>query len=404
MDIGRFLAERTRLMRASEIRELLKWITENVISFGGGMPDPSSFPAKEIMEVTREILSTKADKALQYGTTNGVAELREELVRFMGKVGIKVEGPEDVLITVGSQEALDIIGRVFINPGDYIITESPTYLAALQAFRIYGPRIIGIPMDEEGMRVDVLEDTLRKLSNEGRVKFIYVIPTGQNPTGITMSMERRRALLDIASKYDVLIVEDDPYGYIYFGDGEPPSRLKAMDSEGRVIYLSTFSKIAAPGLRLGWVAASREVIRWFELAKQSIDLHTSTLNQYIAAELLRRGIIERNIPRIKEIYRTKRDLMLQALSQYMPEGVSWTKPSAGMFIWLTVPENIDTGEMLEIAIKKYGVAYVPGKSFYPNEEKRNNMRLNFTYPTPQEIFEGIRRLALAIRDYVQRPR
>lgn len=404
MDIGRFLAERTRLMRASEIRELLKWITENVISFGGGMPDPSSFPAKEIIEITREILSTKADKALQYGTTNGVAELREELVKFMGKVGIKVEGPEDVLITVGSQEALDIIGRVFINPGDYIITESPTYLAALQAFRIYGPRIIGIPMDEEGMRVDVLEDTLRKLSNEGRVKFIYVIPTGQNPTGITMSMERRRALLDLASKYDVLIVEDDPYGYIYFGDGEPPSRLKAMDSEGRVIYLSTFSKIAAPGLRLGWVAASREVIRWFELAKQSIDLHTSTLNQYIAAELLRRGIIERNIPRIKEIYRTKRDLMLQALSQYMPEGVSWTKPSAGMFIWLTVPENIDTGEMLEIAIKKYGVAYVPGKSFYPNEEKRNNMRLNFTYPTPQEIFEGIRRLALAIRDYVQRPR
>ncbi|MFP3485109.1 MAG: PLP-dependent aminotransferase family protein [Vulcanisaeta sp.] len=404
MNIGRFLAERTRLMRASEIRELLKWITENVISFGGGMPDPSTFPAKEIMEITREILSTKADKALQYGTTNGVAELREELVRFMGKVGIKVEGPEDVLITVGSQEALDIIGRVFINPGDYIITESPTYLAALQAFRIYGPRIIGIPMDEEGMRVDVLEDTLRKLSNEGRVKFIYVIPTGQNPTGITMSMERRRALLEIASKYDVLIVEDDPYGYIYFGDGEPPSRLKAMDSEGRVIYLSTFSKIAAPGLRLGWVAASREVIRWFELAKQSIDLHTSTLNQYIAAELLRRGIIERNIPRIKEIYRTKRDLMLQALSQYMPEGVSWTKPSAGMFIWLTVPENIDTGEMLEIAIKKYGVAYVPGKSFYPNEEKRNNMRLNFTYPTPQEIFEGIRRLALAIRDYVQRPR
>ena len=404
MDIGRFLAERTRLMRASEIRELLKWITENVISFGGGMPDPSSFPAKEIIEITREILSTKADKALQYGTTNGVAELREELVRFMGKVGIKVEGPEDVLITVGSQEALDIIGRVFINPGDYIITESPTYLAALQAFRIYGPRIIGIPMDEEGMRVDVLEDTLRKLSNEGRVKFIYVIPTGQNPTGITMSMERRRALLDIASKYDVLIIEDDPYGYIYFGDGEPPSRLKAMDSEGRVIYLSTFSKIAAPGLRLGWVAASREVIKWFELAKQSIDLHTSTLNQYIAAELLRRGIIERNIPRIKEIYRTKRDLMLQALSQYMPEGVSWTKPSAGMFIWLTVPENIDTGEMLEIAIKKYGVAYVPGKSFYPNEEKRNNMRLNFTYPTPQEIFEGIRRLALAIRDYVQRPR
>jgi len=388
-------------MKASEIRELLKWITENVISFGGGMPDPSSFPVKEIMEITRDVVSTKADKALQYGTTGGVAELKEELIKFMGKVGIKVDGPESVIITVGSQEALDIIGRLFINPGDYVITESPTYLAALQAFRIYGPRIIGIPMDEEGLKVDILEETLKKISDDGKVKFVYVIPTGQNPTGITMSRERRKALLEVASKYDVLIIEDDPYGYIYFGDGEPPDRLKAMDSEGRVIYLSTFSKIAAPGLRLGWVAASREVIRWFELAKQSIDLHTSTLNQYIAAELLKRGVIERNIPRIKEIYRTKRDLMLQALGEYMPDSVSWTKPSAGMFIWLTTPENIDTGEMLNVAIRKYGVAYVPGKSFYPNEERRNDMRLNFTYPTPQQIFEGIRRLSLAIREYIQ---
>jgi 2-aminoadipate transaminase len=388
-------------MKASEIRELLKWITENVISFGGGMPDPSSFPVKEIMEITRDVVSTKADKALQYGATGGVAELKEELIKFMGKVGIKVDGPESVIITVGSQEALDIIGRLFINPGDYVITESPTYLAALQAFRIYGPRIIGIPMDEEGLKVDILEETLKKISDDGKVKFVYVIPTGQNPTGITMSRERRKALLEVASKYDVLIIEDDPYGYIYFGDGEPPDRLKAMDSEGRVIYLSTFSKIAAPGLRLGWVAASREVIRWFELAKQSIDLHTSTLNQYIAAELLKRGVIERNIPRIKEIYRTKRDLMLQALGEYMPDSVSWTKPSAGMFIWLTVPENIDTGEMLNVAIRKYGVAYVPGKSFYPNEERRNDMRLNFTYPTPQQIFEGIRRLSLAIREYIQ---
>ncbi|KUO93253.1 MAG: aminotransferase [Vulcanisaeta sp. CIS_19] len=401
MDLNQFLSERTRLMKASEIRELLKWITENVISFGGGMPDPSSFPVKEIMEITRDVVSTKADKALQYGATGGVAELKEELIKFMGKVGIKVDGPESVIITVGSQEALDIIGRLFINPGDYVITESPTYLAALQAFRIYGPRIIGIPMDEEGLKVDILEETLKKISDDGKVKFVYVIPTGQNPTGITMSRERRKALLEVASKYDVLIIEDDPYGYIYFGDGEPPDRLKAMDSEGRVIYLSTFSKIAAPGLRLGWVAANREVIRWFELAKQSIDLHTSTLNQYIAVELLKRGVIERNIPRIKEIYRTKRDLMLQALGEYMPDSVSWTKPSAGMFIWLTAPENIDTGEMLNVAIRKYGVAYVPGKSFYPNEERRNDMRLNFTYPTPQQIFEGIRRLSLAIREYIQ---
>ncbi|WP_460173245.1 aminotransferase-like domain-containing protein [Vulcanisaeta sp. JCM 14467] len=401
MDINQFLADRSRLMRASEIRELLKWVTENVISFGGGMPDPSSFPAKEIIEITRDILTTKAEKALQYGTTGGILELKEELIKFMGKVGIKVDGPENIIITVGSQEALDMIGRLFINPGDCVITESPTYLAALQAFRIYGPRIVGIPMDEEGIRVDVLEDTVRKLINDGgKPKFIYVIPTGQNPTGITMNMERRKELLDIASRYDLLIIEDDPYGYIYFGDGEPPARLKAMDGEGRVIYLSTFSKIAAPGLRLGWVAASKEAIRWFELAKQSIDLHTSTLNQYIAAELLRKGIIEKNIPRIKEIYRTKRDLMLQALSEYMPEGVTWTKPSAGMFIWLTTPEKIDTTAMLEIAIKKYGVAYVPGKSFYPNEDRHNDMRLNFTYPTPEQIFEGIKRLAMAIKEVI----
>ncbi|WP_052885794.1 PLP-dependent aminotransferase family protein [Vulcanisaeta distributa] len=401
MNITQFLADRSKLMRASEIRELLKWVTENVISFGGGMPDPSSFPVKEIIEVTRDVLSIKADKALQYGTTGGVTELREEIVRFMGKEGIRVDGPENVIITVGSQEALDIIGRLFINPGDYVITESPTYLAALQAFRIYGPRIIGIPMDNYGIRVDILEDTIKKVIDDGgKPKFIYVIPTGQNPTGITMSMERRKSLLDIASRYDLLVIEDDPYGYIYFGDEEPPARLKAMDSEGRVIYLSTFSKIAAPGLRLGWVAASSEVIRWFELAKQSIDLHTSTLNQYIAAELLRRGVIERNIPRIKEIYRSKRDLMLQALSEHMPEGVTWTRPSAGMFIWLTTPEKIDTGEMLNVAIKKYGVAYVPGKSFYPNEDRHNDMRLNFTYPTPQQIFEGIKRLALAIKEYL----
>ncbi len=388
-------------MKASEIRELLKWVTENVISFGGGMPDPSSFPVKEIIEITRDVLSTKAERALQYGTTGGILELREELIRFMKKEGIKIDKPENIIITVGSQEALDIIGRLFINPGDYIITESPTYLAALQAFRIYGPRIIGIPMDNEGIKIDALEDTIRKIIDNGtKPKFIYVVPTGQNPTGITMSMERRKALLNIASRYDLLIIEDDPYGYIYFGDDHPPARLKAMDSEDRVIYLSTFSKIAAPGLRLGWVAASSEVIRWFELAKQSIDLHTSTLNQYIAVELLRRGIIERNIPRIKEIYRSKRDLMLQALSEYMPDGVTWTRPSAGMFIWLTTPEKIDTGEMLGVAVKKYGVAYVPGKSFYPSEDRHNDMRLNFTYPTPQQIFEGIKRLALTIREYL----
>nr|WP_084019862.1 PLP-dependent aminotransferase family protein [Vulcanisaeta thermophila] len=389
-------------MRASEIRELLKWVTEDVISFGGGMPDPSSFPINEIIEVTRDVLTTKGDKALQYGATGGVPELKEELMRFMNKGGIGTLGDHDVIITVGSQEALDLLGRVLIDPGDYIITESPTYLAAIQAFRIYEPRIVGVPMDGEGIIIEELERRIREIrEGGGRIKFIYVIPTGQNPTGITMSMERRKALLEVASEYDLLVIEDDPYGYIYFGNDSQPSRLKAMDSEGRVIYMSTFSKIAAPGLRLGWVYATKEIIRWLELAKQSVDLHTSTLNQYIAAELLRRGVIERNIPRIKEIYRTKRDLMLQALSEYMQDGVTWTKPSAGMFIWLSLPDHADTSKLLEIAIKKYRVAYVPGRSFYPNGERGNDMRLNFTYPKPQEIFEGVRRLSLAISEYLR---
>ncbi len=396
------LAGRTKLMRASEIRELLKWVTEDVISFGGGMPDPSSFPINEIIEVTRDVLTTKGDKALQYGATGGVPELKEELMRFMNKGGIGTLGDHDVIITVGSQEALDLLGRVLIDPGDYIITESPTYLAAIQAFRIYEPRIVGVPMDGEGIIIEELERRIREIrEGGGRIKFIYVIPTGQNPTGITMSMERRKALLEVASEYDLLVIEDDPYGYIYFGNDSQPSRLKAMDSEGRVIYMSTFSKIAAPGLRLGWVYATKEIIRWLELAKQSVDLHTSTLNQYIAAELLRRGVIERNIPRIKEIYRTKRDLMLQALSEYMQDGVTWTKPSAGMFIWLSLPDHADTSKLLEIAIKKYRVAYVPGRSFYPNGERGNDMRLNFTYPKPQEIFEGVRRLSLAISEYLR---
>ncbi|WP_069806721.1 aminotransferase-like domain-containing protein [Vulcanisaeta thermophila] len=402
MDINKLLAGRTKLMRASEIRELLKWVTEDVISFGGGMPDPSSFPINEIIEVTRDVLTTKGDKALQYGATGGVPELKEELMRFMNKGGIGTLGDHDVIITVGSQEALDLLGRVLIDPGDYIITESPTYLAAIQAFRIYEPRIVGVPMDGEGIIIEELERRIREIrEGGGRIKFIYVIPTGQNPTGITMSMERRKALLEVASEYDLLVIEDDPYGYIYFGNDSQPSRLKAMDSEGRVIYMSTFSKIAAPGLRLGWVYATKEIIRWLELAKQSVDLHTSTLNQYIAAELLRRGVIERNIPRIKEIYRTKRDLMLQALSEYMQDGVTWTKPSAGMFIWLSLPDHADTSKLLEIAIKKYRVAYVPGRSFYPNGERGNDMRLNFTYPKPQEIFEGVRRLSLAISEYLR---
>jgi len=386
-------------MRASEIRELLKWITEDVISFGGGLPDPSIFPSSEIADIVKDILASKPDKALQYGTTEGLIELRREISRFMEGRGVRCSA-ENILITVGSQEALDLIGRVLIDAGDYIVTESPTYLAALQAFRVYGPRIVGIPIDDGGILVDKLEAQIKSMrDSRDKLKLIYVIPTGHNPTGITMSIERRKQLMELASRHDLLIVEDDPYSYLTF-IGEPPPSLKSMDNEGRVIYVSTFSKLIAPGLRLGWVVANEELIHWLTLAKQAVDLHTPTLTQYIAHEMLRRGLVERNVPRIRELYRGKRELMLEALEASMPHGVTWTKPTAGMFIWLTVP-GVDTEELLEIAIRKYRVAYVPGRSFYPDGDVRNNMRLNFTYPTQSQIREGISRLAEAIRNAIR---
>ncbi|ABL88202.1 2-aminoadipate aminotransferase apoenzyme [Pyrobaculum islandicum DSM 4184] len=397
MKVDSILASRTKFMTASEIRELLKWITSDVISFGGGLPDPSTFPVDEISKVVAYVLEAYPQRALQYGSTEGVAELREELAKFVDSyAGIKAR-PENVFITVGSQEALELLGRVFIDQGDVIITENPTYIAALQAWRVYQPRLIGIPMDEHGMVVEKLEDTIRKLKAEGaKIKFIYTIPTAQNPSGLTMSQERRKYLLEIAEKYDLLIVEDDPYSYFLF---EPiqVTPIKTLDRSGRVIYLSTASKIFAPGFRLGWVIADKEILDWFNLAKQSLNLHTSTFAQYVLLEGLRRNIILKNLPRVKELYRRKRDAMLTALETYMPPGVSWTKPSGGMFIWATVPPHIDTRELLVTAITKYKVAFVPGHGFSVDQSLTNAMRLNFTYPTFEQIEEGIRRLAMAIK-------
>ncbi|ABO09076.1 aminotransferase-like domain-containing protein [Pyrobaculum calidifontis] len=398
MDIGKLLAERTKYMTASEIRELLKWATVDVISFGGGMPDPSTFPVEDIQKIVNYVLEAYPHKALQYGSTEGVYELRQEIAKFSEEHhGIKTKA-ENVLVTVGSQEALELLGRVFINPGDVVITENPTYLAALQAWRVYQPKLVGIPMDEHGMIVELLEDKVRELLARGeRIKFIYTIPTAQNPTGITMTQDRRKYLLEVAERYDLLIVEDDPYSYFLF---EPiqVAPIKALDKSDRVIYLSTASKIFAPGFRLGWVVASEEVIKWFYLAKQSLNLNTSNFVQYIFLEGLRRGVVTKNLPRVKELYKRKRDAMLAALETYMPEGVRWTRPSGGMFVWATVPPQIDTRELLRKAVTQYKVAFIPGHGFFVDESVKNAMRLNFTYPSFEQINEGIRRLALAIKE------
>ncbi|WP_148682402.1 PLP-dependent aminotransferase family protein [Pyrobaculum neutrophilum] len=397
MKVADLLSTRTRYMTASEIRELLKWLTTDVISFGGGMPDPSTFPVEDIAKITAYVLETYPHAALQYSPTDGVPELRRELAKFVDTyAGIKAK-PENVFITVGSQEALEIIGRLFIDPGDVVITENPTYIAALQSWRVYQPRLVGIPMDSQGMIVEKLEEAVKRLKAEGaRIKYVYTIPTAQNPSGLTMSQDRRKHLLEVAERYDLLIVEDDPYSYFLF---EPiqVTPLKALDRSDRVIYLSTASKIFAPGFRLGWVIANEELVSWFNLAKQALNINTTTFVQYIFMEGLRRNVVLNNLPRVRELYRKKRDAMLAALETHMPPGVSWTKPSGGMFIWATVPPHIDTRELLKVAITKYRVAFVPGHGFSVDQSLRNAMRLNFTYPTFEQIEEGIRRLSMAIK-------
>ncbi|MEM0468903.1 MAG: PLP-dependent aminotransferase family protein [Pyrobaculum sp.] len=397
MDISELLSSRTQYMSASEIRELLRWATADVISFGGGMPDPSTFPVEDIIKIVVYVLEAYPHRALQYGPTEGVAELRQEIAKFSESYyGIKA-GPENIIVTVGSQEALELVGRVFIEPGDVVITENPTYLAALQAWRVYRPRLVGIPMDERGMIVEILEEKVKKLKAEGsRIKFIYTIPTAQNPTGITMTQDRRKYLLEVAEKYDLIIVEDDPYSYFLF-ENIQVLPIKTLDKSERVIYLSTASKIFAPGLRLGWVIANGDVIKWFNLAKQSLNLNTSNFVQYIFLEGLRRGIVLKNLPHVRELYKRKRDAMLAAMETYMPPGVEWTRPSGGMFIWVQTPPHIDTRELLKVAVTQYKVAFIPGAGFFVEDPPRNTMRLNFTYPTFEQINEGIRRLSMAIK-------
>lgn len=402
LNYEKIFAERTKLMKASEIRELLKWVaTGNVISFGGGMPDPKLFPKEEIAKITYRIISEHGEKALQYGPTQGIELLRKEIFNFMHKENVKVKGKDNIIITNGSQQGLDILGRILIDPGDVVIVELPTYLAAINAFKVYEPKFIGIPMDDEGLKTDILEKRIMELKRNGeKIKFIYTIPTCQNPTGLSMSIERRKHLLEIASKHDLLIVEDDPYSYFLY---EPVkvTPLVTLDDEDRVLYMSTFSKILSPGLRLGWIAGNEKIIEKISIAKQSIDLCTSTLNQYIAAEALRQGVIERHIPKVKKVYRKKRDAMLNALEENMPKGCKWAKPIGGMFILTWTPEKVDTKKMLVKCIEKYKVAYVPGQPFYVDGSGTNTMRLNFTYPTIEQINEGIKSISKAIKEELQ---
>jgi 2-aminoadipate transaminase len=393
-------AQRTKQMQSSAIRELLK-LTEkpDVISFAGGLPAPDVFPVEEFQEACKRVLVNNGPEALQYGTTDGYLPLREMIARHTARYGIQVT-PDNILITSGSQQALDLIGKIFINPGDNILVEAPTYLGALQAWRAYGAEFVSVPFDDNGMKSDELEKALRY-----GPKFIYALPNFQNPTGVTTSLERRERLVEMADRYGVPIIEDDPYGQLRYEGYHLPS-LVVLDSKargdsvcysGNVIYLSTFSKILAPGVRLAWVVAPVEVVQKLIQAKQGADLHTATFNQMVAHEVGHHGFFDRHIEHICEVYRERRNVMLDALAEHMPAGVHWTEPQGGLFLWITLPEDMSAAEILKIAIERK-VAFVVGAPFYANGGGENTMRLNFSNAKPEKIVEGIARLGIVIKE------
>lgn len=397
LDYESFLSTLALRTERSVIRELLKLTRPgNVISFAGGLPDPATFPIEDLQEVTREVLATGARTALQYATTEGDPVLREELVRWMAKDGVKA-GRDDILITTGSQQALDLVGRVLLDPGDVIVVELPTYLGGLQAFRAYGVEMIGAQQDDDGMDMDALRGVLVRLRNEGRrPKFIYAVPDFQNPSGITWTRGRRERLIELASEYGTLVIEDNPYREMRFLGSAPPP-ITTLDAEGRTLYLSTFSKTLAPGLRIGWIAGPQPLIARCVTAKQAMDLCGPALTQAIAAALLARGTLLERLPAVVGLYRRKRDVMIDALAREMPEGVSWTRPDGGLFLWVRLPEGMDAGAMLKAALEDEAVAYVPGQPFHADGSGQNTLRLNFSYPSEPQIAEGIARLGRIVR-------
>lgn len=396
-------AHRMQKMGSSVIRELLKFTEQpDIISFAGGLPAPDVFPLKEFREACNYVIDHFGPQALQYSTTEGYTPLREMIARHNARYSVEIN-PDNILITSGSQQALDFLGRLFINRGDYIVCESPTYLGALQAWNAYGAQYIPVRADENGMIVDELEAALRI-----GPKFIYILPNFQNPSGSTLSLERRRQLVELADKYGVPIVEDDPYGQLRY-EGEHIPSVVALDSEyrgpngghysGNVIYLSTFSKLLAPGLRLAWVIAPPEVIRKLVMTKQAADLHTASFNQYVAYEVAKGGFLDEHVKMIRATYKERRDVMFEMMEEMFPPEVTWSRPQGGMFLWGVLPEEMDAAEVLKRAIEKK-VAFVPGEAFHPRGGGKNTMRINFSYSSPDTIREGVTRLGMTLKELI----
>jgi 2-aminoadipate transaminase len=401
-------AQRTQQMGSSAIRELLKLTQQpDIISFGGGLPAPELFPVEEFKVAADKVLTHHGKKALQYSTTEGYRPLREFIVEKICRYGIEA-APENVLITSGSQQALDLIGKILINPGDRILTERPTYLGALQAWKAYQSEFISVPVDEDGLQTDLLEEALCS-----GPKFMYILPNFQNPGGVTLSDERRQDLLKMADRYGTPIIEDDPYGELrYEGDHLTPLVVrdaKRLNSDpkadgslfhGSVLYLSTFSKTLAPGLRMGWIVAPASVIQRCVMAKQGMDLHSSTFIQMVSHEVAAGGFLEKHVREIREVYRHRRDVMLQGMERHFPSAVRWTRPQGGLFLWAILPEHIDAAAVLARAVENK-VAFVPGTAFYPDGGGHNTMRLNFSNAKPDQIEIGIKRLGEVLAEILE---
>jgi len=394
-------SERVKGAKRSAIRELLKLTAQpEIISFGGGLPAPETFPHEEMAKIAEEAIREDYSKVLQYGMTEGSRTLRQAVCDWLRPQGVDAS-VDDLLVTTASQQALDLLCKAFIDPGDVIFCGLPTYLGAVQVFRLFQTSMVGVPLEDDGMDLDQLEARIEEVREAGTpMKAIYVIPDFQNPSGITMSLEKRKRLLEIAKREDLLIFEDNPYGQLRFA-GEPVPSICSLDDEGRVMLLLTFSKTLSAGLRLAVMLARGDLMDALVRAKQATDLCTSRLIQHLAAQYMLRYGIEKHLEEIRPVYKEKRNAMIEALERYMPAdaGISWTEPEGGLFVWVRLPEWIDTTEMLEAAIERK-VAYVPGTSSYVDGGGQNTLRLAFSLATPDVINEGIRRLADVVKETI----
>ena len=392
------VADRIKKMRPSAVRLLFAAANRpDIISLAGGMPDVSLLPKSAVRKAAKAALDDQA-VTLQYGGTNGLPETAKVFCDIVRDIGIRHK-PENVIITTGAQEALDLIGKTFLNPGDICLTEGPTYLGALQAFSAYEPEIHTIPFDDAGMRMDLLEEELKAIGKGNpRLKFLYTIPNFQNPGGVTMAPERRKRLIELSHEYDFIVVEDDPYGRLRY-EGGHCLPLRALDES--VIYLGTISKMFAAGLRVGWIMAPPGVIGKINLAKQGTDLSGSVFDQKMAATYFKDTPWQHTLRKFVKTYDKRRRAMLAACEEYFPPEVTWTHPEGGFFVWVTLPPYVDTNSMLAEALE-HGVIYTPGDGFYPDgKQGRNCMRIAFCYESPENLEEAIRRLAEVINDRLE---